>query len=47
MANIPSIIVCSDHMRVWKVFGCSNFEPIPLFIVVAASFWMLLLGMEI
>jgi hypothetical protein len=32
------LLVCFDHMHIWKVSGCSNFEPIPFFDVVAAFF---------
>ena len=41
------LLVYFDHMHIWKVTGCSNHGPIPFFDVVAAYFWMVLLGMEI
>ena len=41
------LLVYFDHMHIWKVFGCWNHGPIPFFDVVAAYFWMVLLGMEI
>ena len=41
------LLVYFDHTHIWKVSGCSNHGPISFFDVVAAYFWMVLLGMEI
>jgi len=26
-----ALLVCFDHMHIWKVYGCSNHGPIPIF----------------
>ena len=41
------LLMCIDHMHIRKVSGCSNHGTITFFDVVAAYFWMLLLGMGI
>ena len=44
---LQALLVYFDHIHIWKVSGCSNCGPLPFFDVVAAYFWMVLLGMEI
>ena len=47
MANVPSFVVVYWLYAYMEGFGCRNYVQNPSFDVVAAYFWMVLLGMKI